>query len=95
MAITQGQPAGVFHPEIRWTIQVLQDMLAGMNLDWSYLLAAVGLACVFEGLMCFLTAHRLHEILSLLARRPPAELRIMGIIIILFGLALVYCARYL
>lgn len=64
-----------------------------MHLDLSTLLAAVGLALVFEGLPYFLSPKKMPELLRFLAELEPARLRFLGLTAMILGLALVFAAR--
>ena len=66
-----------------------------MSFDLPFLLTALGLAFILEGLPYFLFAERMPTILQSLLEQPPAVLRIMGVTALLGGLVLVYLGRYL
>jgi len=66
-----------------------------MSIDFPFLLTALGLAFILEGLPYFLFAERMPSVLRSLLEQPPYALRLMGIIALLAGLALVYLGRYL
>jgi hypothetical protein len=64
-----------------------------MNLDFSLLVTAVGLAFVFEGLPYFLFAEKMPTVLRMLLEQPASSLRRMGMLAIVAGLVLVYIGR--
>mgnify|MGYP000276433861 CR=1 FL=1 len=65
-----------------------------MELDVSFLLMALGLAFIIEGLPYFLFAERMPSVLQSLIEQPPAVLRTMGVAALLAGLGFVYLGRY-
>ncbi|MFO7801796.1 MAG: DUF2065 domain-containing protein [Desulfovermiculus sp.] len=65
-----------------------------MELDVSFLLMALGLAFIIEGLPYFLFAERMPSVLQSLMEQPPAVLRTMGVAALLAGLGFVYLGRY-
>ncbi|MFW5838248.1 MAG: DUF2065 domain-containing protein [Desulfovibrionaceae bacterium] len=69
--------------------------LARMDINWTLLLAALGLAFVLEGLPYFLWAERMPRVLLILAQRKPSKLRQLGLSAIIFGLLLVFLAKSL
>jgi hypothetical protein len=66
-----------------------------MHIDVSFLLTALGLAFILEGLPYFLFAERMPSVLRALLEQPPAVLRIMGVVAMLAGLVFIYVGRYL
>ena len=64
-----------------------------MLFDWNTFLAALGLAFVIEGATYFLAADKMPTLLRLLAERPPAEIRLLGGVVVAVGLVLVWLAR--
>ena len=66
-----------------------------MNIDWSLLFAALGLALVFEGIPYFLFAERMPLILVKLAEQPPRFLRFTGLAAIILGLLIISFGRSL
>ncbi len=66
-----------------------------MQFDWTFFLAAAGLAFVFEGLPYFLWAEKMPKYLIILASRKPSSLRNVGLCAIILGLLLVFFARSL
>jgi hypothetical protein len=66
-----------------------------MNIDWSLLIAAVGLALVFEGIPYFLFAERMPLFLVTMAEQSPKMLRFIGLIAMILGLLIISLARSL
>ena len=66
-----------------------------MNIDWSLLIIAVGLALVFEGVPYFLFAERMPHVLLRMATQPPKFLRFIGLSAIILGLLVVSFGRSL
>jgi len=66
-----------------------------MNIDWSLLIAATGLALVFEGIPYFLMAERMPKLLLRLAEQPPKFLRFIGLAAIILGLLVISFGRSL
>ncbi|WP_442874883.1 DUF2065 domain-containing protein [Desulfovibrio sp. Fe33] len=66
-----------------------------MNIDWSLLIAAVGLALVFEGIPYFLFAERMPGLLARMAVQPPKFLRFIGLVAIILGLLVISFGRSL
>jgi hypothetical protein len=66
-----------------------------MNIDWSLLIAAIGLALVFEGVPYFLFAERMPRLLTRLAIQPPKFLRFIGLAAIILGLLVISFGRSL
>ena len=66
-----------------------------MNIDWSLLIAAVGLALVFEGIPYFLFAERMPLLLLRMATQPPKFLRFIGLSAIILGLLVISFGRSL
>ncbi|MGE4424019.1 MAG: DUF2065 domain-containing protein [Pseudodesulfovibrio sp.] len=66
-----------------------------MNIDWSLLIAAIGLAFVFEGIPYFLFAERMPRLLTRLAVQPPKFLRFIGLAAIILGLLVISFGRSL
>lgn len=61
-----------------------------MEFDVPFLLTALGLAFILEGLPYFLFAERMPSVLHALLHQPPSVLRFMGVVALLLGLGLVY-----
>jgi uncharacterized protein YjeT (DUF2065 family) len=66
-----------------------------MNIDWSLLISAVGLALVFEGIPYFLFAERMPLLLLRMAQQPAKFLRFIGLSAIILGLLVISFARSL
>jgi hypothetical protein len=66
-----------------------------MSFDVHFLLTALGLALILEGLPYFLFAERMPSVLHSLLNQPPTVLRLMGVAALLAGLVLVYLGRFL
>ncbi len=66
-----------------------------MNIDWSLLFTAIGLAIIFEGLPYFLFAERMPLMLIKLAEQPPKFLRFIGLAAIILGLLVISFGRSL
>ncbi|QJB55542.1 DUF2065 domain-containing protein [Pseudodesulfovibrio sp. zrk46] len=66
-----------------------------MNIDWSLLICAVGLALVFEGIPYFLFAERMPLVLVKLAEQPPRFLRYIGLVAMILGLLIISLGRSL
>lgn len=66
-----------------------------MNIDWSLLFTAVGLALVFEGIPYFLFAERMPLVLIKMAAQQPKLLRFMGLIAMILGLLIISFGRSL
>ena len=66
-----------------------------MNIDWSLLIVAVGLALVFEGIPYFLFAERMPLILIKLIEQPPKFLRFIGLVAMILGLLIISLGRSL
>jgi uncharacterized protein len=64
-----------------------------MSVELSDLAAALALLLVFEGLLPFLVPHRYRFYLLEVARLPERTLRLIGLIAILLGLALLTWVR--
>ncbi len=61
-----------------------------MEFDVPFLLTALGLAFILEGLPYFLFAERMPSVLHALLHQPPSVLRFMGLVALLLGLGFVY-----
>ncbi|MCJ2165340.1 MULTISPECIES: DUF2065 domain-containing protein [unclassified Pseudodesulfovibrio] len=66
-----------------------------MNIDWSLLISAVGLALIFEGIPYFLFAERMPLLLLRMAQQPAKFLRFIGLSAIILGLLVISFARSL
>jgi uncharacterized protein YjeT (DUF2065 family) len=78
---------------LNWTFSDFGVKNLSMQFDFSYFLAALGLAFIIEGLPYFLWAEKMPQVLNILAQRPPSLLRGMGFMTIIFGLIMVFVAR--
>ena len=59
----------------------------------SFVLLAVGLVLVIEGLAFALAPSRLEEVVAFIARLGPERLRLIGLAMLALGVALVWLAR--
>lgn len=66
-----------------------------MNIDWSTLLSAVGIALIFEGIPYFAFAEKMPRVLLTLASQHPKSLRYLGLTAIILGILTVSLARSL
>ncbi len=66
-----------------------------MNIDWSLLISAVGLALIFEGIPYFLFAERMPLLLLRMASQPSKFLRFIGLSAIILGLLVISFGRSL
>lgn len=62
---------------------------------WSIFITAVGLLFVFEGILPFLAPHFWRHLMQQMLTQSDHALRIMGLLSMLIGLALVCIARNL
>ncbi|WP_112321424.1 DUF2065 domain-containing protein [Oceanibium sediminis] len=62
-------------------------------MSWQDVLTGLGLAAVLEGLVLALAPSRLDEVLEMLKRIPPETRRIMGLLVIATGVAIVWAAQ--
>ncbi len=62
-------------------------------MDWSIFITAVGLLFVFEGILPFLSPRFWRKMMQQLSLQNDRVLRVMGLISMLIGLALVSAAR--
>lgn len=60
---------------------------------WSILLSAIGLLLVFEGILPFLSPPLWRQVMQQMFLQTDRTLRIIGLISMLIGLALVCAAR--
>jgi uncharacterized protein YjeT (DUF2065 family) len=65
----------------------------GRQMDWSIFVTAVGLLFVFEGILPFLSPRFWRKMMQQLSLQNDRVLRVMGLISMLIGLALVSAAR--
>ncbi len=64
-----------------------------MEFNWRFFLTALGLAFVLEGIPYFLFAEKMPPVLRALAEREPGQLRRLGGMAIVAGLAVVFFSR--
>ena len=64
-----------------------------MQLDWSDLLAAVGLLLVLEGLFPFLNPNGTRRLFAKLALLASNELRVAGLVSMLLGMLVLFYVR--
>lgn len=64
-----------------------------MNLQWSDLLAALGLLLVLEGVLPFLNPEGTRRLFARLALVTSRELRVAGFISLALGLVVLYFVR--
>jgi uncharacterized protein YjeT (DUF2065 family) len=62
-------------------------------LDWSDLLAALAIVCIIEGVMPFINPSGMKRLLSRMASMEEREMRIVGLVSMLVGLAILYLVR--
>ncbi|WP_027180259.1 DUF2065 domain-containing protein [Maridesulfovibrio bastinii] len=60
-----------------------------MSINWSYLISALGLAFMIEGIPYFIFSERMPMILLNLVQKGPKQLRILGLIAMILGLLLI------
>lgn len=58
------------------------------------LLLGLGLTAVIEGLVLALAPSRLGDMLALIRRSPVERLRVLGLVAVAFGVALIWLARH-
>ena len=78
---------------LRWTQARVWGSVTTMNIDWSLLIMAIGLAFVFEGIPYFLFAERMPKWLLTFATQPPKFLRFIGLTAIILGLLTISFGR--
>ena len=61
---------------------------------WTEILTALALVLVIEGLMPFASPGRYRQMVAEIVRLSDNHIRIVGLIVILVGLALLYVVRY-
>lgn len=66
-----------------------------MSINWSYLISALGLAFMIEGIPYFIFSERMPMILLNLVRKGPKQLRILGLIAMILGLLLISLGKSL
>lgn len=63
-------------------------------MTWQIFIAALGLLFVFEGILPFLSPDMWRRVMQQMMLQPDRILRVIGLISMLLGLALVYIAHY-
>jgi uncharacterized protein YjeT (DUF2065 family) len=61
---------------------------------WTEILMALALVLVIEGLLPFASPGRYRQMVAEIVRLSDNHIRIVGLIVILVGLALLYVVRY-
>ncbi len=64
-----------------------------MGFDWSDLLAALAIVCVIEGVMPFVNPAGMKRLLNRMASMEEREMRIVGLVSMLVGVAILYLVR--
>jgi uncharacterized protein len=64
-----------------------------VGFDWSDLLAALAIVCVIEGVMPFVNPAGMKRLLSRMASMEEREMRIVGLVSMLVGVAILYLVR--
>ena len=64
-----------------------------MGFDWSDLLAALAIVCVIEGVMPFVNPAGMKRLLTRMASMEEREMRIVGLLSMLVGVAILYLVR--
>ncbi len=64
-----------------------------MGFDWSDLLAALAIVCIIEGVMPFINPSGMRRLLTRMAAMEEREMRIVGLVSMLVGLAILYLVR--
>ena len=64
-----------------------------MGFDWSDLLAALAIVCVIEGVMPFVNPAGMKRLLNRMAAMEEREMRIVGLVSMLVGVAILYLVR--
>jgi uncharacterized protein len=64
-----------------------------VGFDWSDLLAALAIVCIIEGVMPFLNPAGMKRLLNRMAAMEEREMRIVGLVSMLVGLAILYLVR--
>ncbi|MEM6636644.1 MAG: DUF2065 domain-containing protein [Pseudomonadota bacterium] len=59
----------------------------------AYILLAIGLVCVVEGLVFALAPARLEELVELISKMPLETRRVIGLAVLAAGVILVWVAR--
>jgi uncharacterized protein len=64
-----------------------------VGLDWTDLLAALAIVCIIEGIMPFISPSATKRLLAKMASMEEREMRIVGLVSMLVGLAILYLVR--
>jgi uncharacterized protein YjeT (DUF2065 family) len=64
-----------------------------VGLDWTDLLAALAIVCIIEGVMPFINPSGMKRLLARMASMEEREMRIIGLLSMLAGLAILYLVR--
>jgi uncharacterized protein YjeT (DUF2065 family) len=64
-----------------------------VGFDWSDLLAALAIVCIIEGVMPFINPSGMRRLLTRMAAMEEREMRIVGLVSMLVGLAILYLVR--
>lgn len=64
-----------------------------MGLDWTDLLAALAIVCIIEGIMPFSSPVAMKRLLARMAAMEDREMRIVGLVSMLVGLAILFLVR--
>ena len=64
-----------------------------MGLEWTDLLAALAIVCIIEGIMPFTNPASTKRLLARMASMEEREMRIVGLVSMLAGLAILYLVR--
>jgi uncharacterized protein len=64
-----------------------------VGLDWTDLLAALAIVCIIEGIMPFISPLATKRLLAKMASMEEREMRIVGLVSMLVGLAILYLVR--
>jgi hypothetical protein len=64
-----------------------------VGFDWSDLLAALAIVCIIEGVMPFINPSGMKRLLNRMAAMEEREMRIVGLVSMLVGLAILYLVR--
>jgi uncharacterized protein YjeT (DUF2065 family) len=62
-------------------------------LDWTDLFAALAIVCIIEGIMPFINPSATRRLLARMAAVDEREMRIVGLVSMLVGLAILYMVR--
>jgi uncharacterized protein YjeT (DUF2065 family) len=64
-----------------------------VGLDWTDLFAALAIVCIIEGIMPFINPSATRRLLARMAAVDEREMRIVGLVSMLVGLAILYMVR--